>query len=544
MAKTHNNIEPKVSPEELVEMLQFFKDTKDAIESNVQFDMMQFASGYAKGYGTFTPDMSNTAMKNINLNPLLATVENINTALASAKTSEDLLVSYGQDMYLRNMLYKRNLDYMNGLPAWNLALQCINANPEDYKSSSFKKDLKKVKGFLSKFDYRTEFDKAFFNMLNAERYPCIFRTDMCDTKYVLQDFPYTHTKITGRSTWGFLYDIDMAYFLQPSIDIELFPSWIKKKYNALFKNKSTTSYFPSNELNNRTGSFAMWTQTSQEDGAWCFKFKNELVANIPYFSPMLADLVLIPVFRTLQLSQSTSAARKIIASSWPLLKEQKSGNVSDMLAVKPETMGKLMGTFAKGLEDAFKIINLPSDEMQQFEFENTDKDAYSSFLKVTASLLGGGNVLFNTTKNTVAETNLSVNIDEILATGIYPQFESFLDYYINQITKNFKFKTTLSGTKTYLNREFTQKQAFDAAAIGVVSVNKIANAMGQNMFELIDDLEMTSGLGFTDKLMTMISLYNQTKDSSGRPAKSENELTDSGQETRGSGSNIPKGGRI
>lgn len=548
MGKTIKKQTEETTGKELVKLIEVFKEANDLISNKaVNFDMKEFAMGYTKGYGAFTPDMTNTAMKNINLNPLTATVDKINAALDNAKNSEANLIAYGQDMYLKNMLYKRNYDYINSLPAWNLEIDCINAkNLKDYKTVGFEEDFRKVRDFLYKFNYRAEFDKCFFNMLNSESYYCIFRTDMCDSKYVFQDFAYNYTKITGRSTWGLLYDIDMTYFMQPSIDINSYPKWIIKKYDDLFKTRANSNYVPSNDINERTGKFAMWTQTSQLDGAWCFKFKNDLIANIPYFSPMLSDLVLVPVFRDLQLSQSVSAARKIIASQYPLLKEQKVGNTADMLAVSTTTMGMMLGAMAKGLEDAFKIVCLPSEKMEQFEFENTDKESYSNFLKTTASLMGGGNVLFSTTKNTVAETNLSLNIDEMLATSIYPQFEDFLDFQVNNLTKKYKFKFVFNGTKTYLNKEFNNKQAFESAAVGVVSINKIANAMGKNLFELTDELDMTKALGFTDKLMSMMNMYTQSQDgkTGGRPQKSSSELTESGSETRNAGSNLDKGGKI
>jgi hypothetical protein len=329
----------------------------------------------------------------------------------------------------------------------------------------------------------------------------------------------------------------------------MYPVWIKQAYNKMMEGQKTGNYIPSNPLDNRNGVFAMWTQTSQEEGFWAFKFKNDIVANIPYFSPMLSDLVLVPVFRKLQLSQSMSSARKIITSNWPLLKDQKSANTSDMLAVKPTTMGTLLGTFAKGLEESIKIINIPSDKMEKVEFENTDKDAYTSFLKTTSSLMGGGNVLFSTTKNTTTETNLSLNIDEMLATSIYPQFEAFLEFQVRKLTNKFKFKFTFSGTKTYLNKEFNRKEAFENATIGLVSINKLANALGMNMCELEDELDMTAGMELTDKLMPMLNMFTQSKDGTqekkaGREQKSESELSESGSATRDAGSNLPRGGNI
>jgi hypothetical protein len=388
--------------------------------------MQSFSTGYAKGYGNYihTPDMTNNIMKGINLNPLKTTVDEVEKALNDAVNNEQSLIEYCQDMYMKNMLYKRNADYISMLPSWNLAVRCFNAKPKDYGTAKFKKDYAIVKDFFAKFDYKAEFEKAFVNMLMTETYYCIFRDDISEYRYVLQDFPYRYARISGKHTWGLYYDIDLNYFFKSTVDIGGYPNWIKEKYNELFLSTKQKPYIPSMAGDKRDGMFVNWAQTSYTEGFWCFKFKKELIANIPYFAPMLSELVLLPVYRKLQLSQSTSSARKIIASQWPLLKESKSSSVTDMLAIKPETMGVLMGTFSRSLEDAFKIINLPSDKLEAFEFSNTDQDGYSNFLKQTASLMGGGNVLFSTLKNTVEETRLSLNMDEMLATSIYSQFES------------------------------------------------------------------------------------------------------------------------
>lgn len=160
--------------------------------------------------------------------------------------------------------------------------------------------------------------------------------------------------------------------------------------------------------------------------------------------------------------------------------------------------------------------------------------------------MGGGNVLFNTQKNNVAETNLSLSIDEMLATSIYPQFENFLEYNIGLLTKNFKFKFKFSGTNTYVNKDHRYKQAFESATKGVVCINKIANSLGMNIFELENELDMTKGLKFTDKLMPMLNMYTQSGSiqDAKRPQKSESELTESGIATRSAGSNLSRGGEV
>lgn len=478
---------------------------------------------------------------------MVSNAEKIMKALDDPSDNEDSLISMSQNEYIRNMIYKRNFDYIANLLSFNLSIQCKNAKPSDYKSKQYKEDFGVLEDFLTKFDYREEFKKSVFNMLNEEAYFCMLRTDMSQDKYVLQDFPYRYAKITARSTHGLIADYDMSYFLNSTVDINMYPKWIRKKYSSLFRGKHGFIYNPSNNLDSRNSTFSLWVQTSPEDGAWVFKMNPDFVANIPYFAPMLTDTSLIPIYRSLQTNQSMAAAKKIITSEWPLLKEQKGGNVTDMLAVRSETMGKIVGACARALGDAFNIINIPSDKIDTHEFTVTDKDSYSNFLKTISSMLGGGRSIFSTDKQTAEETRLSLNIDEMLVEKMYEQFEDFLDYYINRLTKKFKFAFRFSGTNSYQNREKRKKDALEFAAVGVVSQNKIANALDMDIVELKRELEMTKNMGFTDLLMPMLNMYTGNSgsgNSPGAPQKSQSELTESGQETRSTTANQQRGGNI
>jgi hypothetical protein len=511
---------------------------------NKEFDIVGFSKGYVQGYGSFTPDLQNTAFKNLSLNPSVANAETVHKYIENAKESEFDLIAYCQNEYLRSALYKRNLDYIKNLPAFNLAINCKNAKTEnDYNSDAYKKDLKVVKDFLRKFNYKEEFSRVFFQMLNTESYYCMLRTDLDNDKYVLQEFPYLYAKLTGRFSYGFLADYNMNYFMQPSIDINLYPKWMKKRYYQLFNGKDK-KYIPSSSIDKRTGNFAYWVQTSPEDGCFVFKMNDAIATNVPYFTSMLADLVLVPIYRDLELNQDMLASKKVFSTIYPLLKEQKTGNTQDMLAVDPVTMGKIVGACAAALGNSFNILNIPSDDIKSHEFTNTNKGSYSDELKNVASLLNGGRSLFATDKQTAAETNLGLNIDEMVVENVYPQFANFLEYYINMRTKKYKFAFKFSGTNSYQNRKDRMDKAFQAADKGFVSANKIANSMDLDIFELEDELLMTKAMGFDKKLISLINVYTQSSKDAGRPQKDSSELTESGQETRDQGSNIEKGGEV
>ena len=140
-----------------------------------------------------------------------------------------------------------------------------------------------------------------------------------------------------------------------------------------------------------------------------------------------------------------------------------------------------------------------------------------------------------------------MNLDELLAESVYPQFEEFLNYYANKQTKKFKWKFRFVGANDQFDRQRRQTEAFTYADKGIVLPNKIASSLGLNKIELERELEEANATGFTDKLMVMVNINtmpNDARANGGRPAKDDASLTDSGAKTRSNASNIEKGGKI
>ena len=542
----------QITPDQVNELIEIALKSSKLIEDGLmQFDSQSFAKSYAQGYGTaISPMMQNQMMKSISLNPLKSTSEAIEKALENAKDNEDLLISYGQHFYLSNLLYKRAVDNLKNLNAWNLGIRCVNAkDKKDYKSAAFKKDYKIVKTFLAKFNYREQFNKITFLLLNNETYYGLFRKDMDESNFIFQDMPYKYCKTTARSTHGLQYDFDFSFFLNPMVNIDLYPRTIKKKFSKMLDSNGNFKYNSANTIGHRDASYALWNQLDAKvDGAYAFKMNADYIANVPYLAGMYAELALVPVFRSLELNQGLASAAKLVTSQWGMLNDGKTSR-ADSFEVNPTTMGAILGAVAGSLDKAIKVINLPSKKIDSIEFTNTSNDQYAKFTKNIAAMVGGGGAsLFSTNKPTTVENNIALSIDENLMNSLYPQFEAFLNHQLSQITSKFIFKIKFSGSNTYLNREFRQKTAFSAGDKGVVSINKIANALDMDIFEMEDELDLTEGLGFAERLKPLLSAYNMSKDeaakNNGAPQKSDSELSDSGQETRENGGNIGRGGTI
>ena len=522
----------KLTEKEVVETLEAVRNA---------FDILEFARGYNDG--VFSPMTQNTLMKNINISSVVPDKVEIEEALKNPTNNEQQLISYSQSYYFSSLMYKRNVEYIANLPAFDLEMTCINASFEDYQTNKYKNDYKAIAKFLDKFDYRAQFKEVLWNLLMEETYYGMFR--QFESKSVLQQWPNKYAKVTGKFEYGLLYDIDMNYFLQGVVDLDCYPDWLKKKYREVF-NSDSNSYKPSNKLNNRTGKFALWIQTSPEEGFWCFKFNPKHSLQVPFFSAMLPEMAIVPMMRRLQVDQSLAAARKLLVSSVPYLKEKKSSSVANQLAIDSDVLGKFIGLATQSLENAVKILALPTEDIKGVEFENTDKDTYKNFMAITSSLLSGGKVIFSTDENQNAiETQLSLNLDELLVESIYPQFEDFLNYYANKETKKFKWRFRFVGANDQFDREKRQTEAFTYADKGVVLPNKIASSLGLNKIELERELEEAQATGFTEKLSMMLNVNTMSPDNNaGRPSKDSAALTDSGLKTRSNASNIEKGGKI
>ena len=501
------------------------------------YNMLEFANGITSGVygnygGYFTPDLLNQAMKDINLNPISATEDEITKALNSPKDSEEQLIGYNQHFELIDMIYKRALMYLGNMLSYDLTYTPKGVDFGNFDNNQYKKDEKILNDFLERFNHKQEFARATRQMLRQEAYFSVFRDE--GEKFTLQELPRKYCKLTGRWDYGWLFDFDLYWFTQPSVDIRMYPDSMKKMFADWSKEKS--KYNPSSPVGKRNGGFTYWQQTDPEDGYWAWKFNPDITTLVPHFAPLLSDAVLRPLVRNLQKNIYILQAQKVMVGLIPLLKDSKSGNVKDALAIEPETMGKFLGLLRKGLDDSIKVGGAPFEDIKTLDFDTTDKDILNSYSNTMASsTVGGSRTIYSSDKQTSKESEFAVAVDEYIMLYLYPYFENFLEYQINKRTKKYKFNIKLEGTNFPHNRKERLENALKLADKGIVLPQKIASAMGMSSKELELQMEMAQISGFSDKLMGLVNIYNQTKsndNSGGRPEKETSELTDNGMASK------------
>ena len=519
---------------------------EDILLSEQEVDFaLKFAESM-NGWGFYgkaiTPALLNQRLQEINVNPLQATENDLNQALLDPKNSELVLQEFGQNFEIQSQVYKKLLSYLGTMLSFDLSYECINAKPSDYTSTKYNKDLDVLKKFIDNFDFKNEFSVVVQELLRSEAYFGCPRFD--NDKMVLQELPSlpTYSMITGRFSYGLLFSFNMYWFLNPGVSIDLYPTFFKQKFNEIFNGSNIiATYNPALMPSMRGSSSWVYWQDISPDVGWCFKFSPAQASRIPHFAGLFLDIIGIPFQRALQKNINMASASKLLVGEIPLLSKTSQASVRDQFAIGSKNLGEFMALIKAAIGDALKVATAPLTNIQGVEF-TPDHDLFGNYLRnVLASSGINTNLIFTSdVRPNSIESQLSLNVDEAMMTSLYPQFESFMNYHINKMTKNFKFKVHFKGTHFYNNRQQRLDSAMTLANAGIVLPQEIAGAIGLNPFEFQRQLEEAQSTGWVDKLTPIISAFQQSGKDSGRPQMPDGKISDAGENTRSTGANVEK----
>jgi len=511
------------------------------------WDVLEFAHNLGGLFpGVYTPDLVNARLKEISYSPLSPSESNIDNAFANLKDSEEIIRSYIEYFEAVHMPFKRILSYMASHLAFDIFYTPMNVtDAKEYASPKYKKDQLIFHEFLDKFDYKSSFRNVVKQLLRNEIYVGCLREDK--DKIVLQELPLKYCKITAKGSYNLLVTFDFSYFLQPGIDINLYDPFFQKKYLEVFKNYSNKKeYIPSLPPELRGNSqFAYWVDLPPWI-ACAFKLDTSQMVATPLFTGMLRYLVHDHTMILLQKDSNMAAASKILLGEVPLLKESKA-SVKDMLAIDPKTLGQFLSLVKASLASAIKVASAPLENMQAVSFDS-QSEILDDWTRSEMSSSGMDTALIYSSqlKANLVDSQLSFQSDsKIVEQSLYPQFSSFLEYWINNRTSKYKYSIQFQGNDYYLDRQQRFDKAMELTNQGIVLPQLIAASLGFKPQELYRMMEETKANGFADmRMLPIASVAKENgEDEKGRPRKSDSELGDAGAQTRAAGSNTQRGGK-
>ena len=507
------------------------------------WDFYTFATAYNNG--ALNPMLLNQRMQDMTLNPMSPTQTQLDNALLNPKSSEIELQGISEHFEIVSQPYKRLLSYLGNMLSWDLVYTPINYEKGDLTSKNFKNSEKEIERFLDSFDYKKEFSLVIRQMLRNETFFGSPRFDN-NAGYVLQELPSspTYTKITGRFSHGLLGSMNMFFFILPGVDLDMFHPFFKKKFNEFWvKTHGTQRYNPALSPDLRGLSSWVYWQDLPTSASFVWKMTPELATRLPYFTGLFSDLILQGLMRNLQKNVNMAVASRLLLGAVPMLKDQ-GAKVANALSISPDNLGKFLALVKSAVGESVKVAAAPLEGMQQISFAS-DNELYPQFLKNMLASSGVNTSLIFTsdTRPNIMESQLSLNTDEQLMTALYPQFNAFMNYYVNREISKFKYKWNFEfeGTSFYTNKSERLTRQKDLMLNGIVLPRKISASVGMRYQDFKTQMALAKDEKFIDSLTPIIQAAQLSgKDGAGAPPKSDSEITDSGAQTKGQGNNLGK----
>ena len=518
-------------------------------EKLVTFEQAQAVVDFAQAlyaydtFGVWSPQMSNALLQGLNNNPKSPTSDAIRKALSSYKESADTIQGYMEYMQFFDMIFARTLQaYCNAL-AFDLTPVCINAYTQaDYESDAYAADKKRIYEFLDKFDYKAEFAKVVKQIMTHEVYFTWFRKTKWGNrgmKFALQVLPQERCLLTGYWEKGLLFDFDMTYFLQPGVDIDGFDPAFKRYYQRVFgaDGNAMLNYRPTNPLDKRSGAYAMWTQTSPTDGAWCFKANPSNFNTTPFLAPFLKNAIRNDEVEQLQYNKDIASAYSILAGEIRLFDNAKSGTQANQFSIDPKTLGGFMAKAKSGLGSLTKLAALPVENAKFYQFDDKNKDMYATQLATSAGVGSGvSRVIYSSDRQSNAEIEAGLRDMYETMKPLYYQFSNFMEFFANQLTKKYKWSFEFDGSNYSFERKERLDRIIKYAEKGMMlppaAWSSVMGVKPQTFERMLQESKWSGWSDLWQLPMNANTTSGNADNTGGRPRFDDSVLTDSGEASR------------
>ncbi len=111
-----------------------------------------------------------------------------------------------------------------------------------------------------------------------------------------------------------------------------------------------------------------------------------------------------------------------------------------------------------GLPDNVKAVAMPTENTKMYQYNDTNTNIYENQLKTSAGQGGGiSRVNYSSDCMSNAEIQYAVEQQYNIMRPMYSQFQNFLNFFVNKLTKKYKFKFIFDGCAY----EFDRANGFD-----------------------------------------------------------------------------------
>lgn len=533
---------------------------RDKISKDEVWNVLEYANAlYTSQLGYFYDTQQEyRTLVDLNNNPQIPDRELLRKAIASYKQSAENLQDYSEFMEVWDGIYNRTINYKLNLLSFDIDRYPVNIKDNsEFDSQEYKDDCRRVDKFFQNFKAKQEFRNAVKNMLKTDTYYCWLRDsegsydeneiDITEKKvqsYSLQTMPQKFCQITGKFTGkgvnGLLWDFNLNYFNQMGVNILNYdPSLIAAYNDRNTENKNLKSFIVGDGRDlNKVNEFAWdcYVRTKVNKGAWVFKYDTSNFNEVPPFAYLMKTVFDDDAISALQRDKDIISANALILGEMKTRDKDNTGNNKNAFTIDPAQVGQIMHLARNGINKNIKQIALPLENTRMFQFADNNSNMYKNQLKTSAGLsAANSSLIYTDEKLSQEEAQLAANADyQDIANAVYPQFENFLNFFVNKKTKKYKFRFRVSGSTLPFVRKNEIENHLKLSDKGIqVPIRRWGTLLGYDGYEFETMVKEAKFTDTTDLLFALFNANTATYDTQpGAPTKENDELTDGGAISR------------
>ena len=491
-------------------------EVKEKIKNDINFDEMMFKKAQETLLKIKDPN------KNDIQNIVGKDRKNIRQYLQNPASNETNLTTAARYLYYRTQIFFRLVNFYAGM--FDLRCRQVIPNYSLTKTNNSNKMLKQFNetlDWLDKYDIQGIIMPALIRVFREDVFFGIFYRD--DSGSILYPLDPSICKIDGMySTHDYSYSVDMSKF-KSGTQQELL-EWLGEPLQSMYR-----EYERTNEK---------WQHMNDEYCA-CFKFRTDDMYHVlPPLMSIFQQLAALNDLADLQAIADELSVFKLLLIPLKTISGMKR---SDEFEVSPELMFAYYLKLLERLPDYISAAIIPADvdkdNVLDFSTTSSDKDIdrLEQSEKTLLGTAGGGAVLnANMITSTAAFNAWLKSETEFAVSPLIPQIQGFTNRML-------RYDCTNPCTVKYFEvsiytKEEVQKTLLESCQFG------FSNRLAYNTFNGISEkatiaMNMLENdiLGMPDKMIPLSSSYTQASnedDEGGRPKKSDDELSDSGERSR------------
>lgn len=497
-------------------------DNADKIDDIPIRDMFQYNDKFAVINRMITRDLNNNPRSNMFYK---YKKDDIAKYLSNPQMYEKNLRDAVIYVYSASSHFRRLIQYFVGLSDLCYVINPYKINPDKVNVRLFTKNYQKVLNTMASLNPKTQLAQILTVCLREDVYYGTLR--VTDSSIIIQQLPSDYCKITVIQDGVPNVTFDFSYFTSRQDLLPMYPEEFTEKFHQYQKDRKMRWI----ELE-APNSFAVKCNTDILDYA------------VPPFAGLLRNVYDLEDYQTLKLSKTELENYALV---WMRLPMDSEGNWlldgdkgkefwSNLNAVVPEEVATVLS---------------PMD-IEKISFERThtgDTDTVAEAEQNLYTAAGVSSLLFNNEKAAASALLLSIKADQAITFGIVKSIENVINRYLHYQSYGKNFAVNFLDISPF-NRKEMGDAYLKGCTYGFDMRRLYWASQGLSEIDLnsMNFLETTI-LGLDKKLMPVRSSNSADASASsatdterdvgeagtaqpGRPKDSDEELTESGEETR------------